>query len=424
VARTGWSRPTPSTPPGGLSLDGHYQRCDRYRQGTLPLTRPIRSDAGVGMPRRSSFRPWLTGIGAARGATSAKGCWRRRAPLAPALSGAIRSAGAVGHQDASRRTRAETWADGWTLGRPFGRSRWTRASWCGRGRGQADGAGFLDHGQCPSRRTAMDTRVDPGTVARPGLPGWRASVRRRGRVRARPGRREGPPGWSRSWSPSDPALGGQASAPGLPGPGRRSLPGAGALAVVGALADHPGAQLRGAPAVLGGQLDRDPVAQGGLLLGAAHPGRQLSRAGRPDLEGGGGIEHQERPVLPLLSACLNARYGLWTNGDEQYCLAKQSDRGALTFEEIMNRHPRGRAVLGRGPAAQAQRPQAHDRGHPAVRLPPLPQLHRRHRGQAEGGGVLEASQAHLLQDRGRAIPVAGLLRHRDRAGQRHRRGRC
>jgi type I restriction enzyme M protein len=26
-----------------------------------------------------------------------------------------------------------------------------------------------------------------------------------------------------------------------------------------------------------------------------------------------------------LAACLNARYGLWTNGDEQYCLAKRAD---------------------------------------------------------------------------------------------------
>jgi type I restriction enzyme M protein len=43
-----------------------------------------------------------------------------------------------------------------------------------------------------------------------------------------------------------------------------------------------------------------------------------------------------------LAACLNARYGLWTNGDEQYCLAKRSDRGTLSFEEIIDIPPPGK----------------------------------------------------------------------------------
>ena len=35
-----------------------------------------------------------------------------------------------------------------------------------------------------------------------------------------------------------------------------------------------------------------------------------------------------------LSACLNARYGLWTNGTERLCIAKRNDRGESTFEAI------------------------------------------------------------------------------------------
>ena len=35
-----------------------------------------------------------------------------------------------------------------------------------------------------------------------------------------------------------------------------------------------------------------------------------------------------------LSACLNARYGLWTNGTERLCIAKRDDYGESTFEEI------------------------------------------------------------------------------------------
>ena len=35
-----------------------------------------------------------------------------------------------------------------------------------------------------------------------------------------------------------------------------------------------------------------------------------------------------------LSACLNARYGLWTNGTERLCIAKRDNHGESTFEEI------------------------------------------------------------------------------------------
>lgn len=56
-----------------------------------------------------------------------------------------------------------------------------------------------------------------------------------------------------------------------------------------------------------------------------------------------------------LAACLNARYGLWTNGDEQYCLAKRADgTGGFTFEEIID-------VPGFGQSeADAQRPRRKD----------------------------------------------------------------
>ena len=37
-----------------------------------------------------------------------------------------------------------------------------------------------------------------------------------------------------------------------------------------------------------------------------------------------------------MAACLNARYGLWTNGDDRFCLAKRaSSSGAFAFEETI-----------------------------------------------------------------------------------------
>ena len=37
-----------------------------------------------------------------------------------------------------------------------------------------------------------------------------------------------------------------------------------------------------------------------------------------------------------MAACLNARYGLWTNGDDRICLAKRaSSSEAFAFEEII-----------------------------------------------------------------------------------------
>ena len=35
-----------------------------------------------------------------------------------------------------------------------------------------------------------------------------------------------------------------------------------------------------------------------------------------------------------MAACLNAKYGLWTNGDERYCFAKREKNGVFYFEEI------------------------------------------------------------------------------------------
>jgi type I restriction enzyme M protein len=52
-----------------------------------------------------------------------------------------------------------------------------------------------------------------------------------------------------------------------------------------------------------------------------------------------------------MAACLNAQYGLWTNGDERYCFAKRIDgRGRFTFDEIIDIPARGQTE------ADAQRP--------------------------------------------------------------------
>jgi type I restriction enzyme M protein len=56
-----------------------------------------------------------------------------------------------------------------------------------------------------------------------------------------------------------------------------------------------------------------------------------------------------------MAACLNATYGIWTNGDEQFCLAKRADRsGGFVFEEIIDVPAFGQTE------AEAQRPQRKD----------------------------------------------------------------
>ncbi|MFH1689910.1 MAG: N-6 DNA methylase [Candidatus Eisenbacteria bacterium] len=37
-----------------------------------------------------------------------------------------------------------------------------------------------------------------------------------------------------------------------------------------------------------------------------------------------------------MAACLNARYGLWTNGDDRFCFAKRTAKGQHTFEPIVD----------------------------------------------------------------------------------------
>lgn len=57
-----------------------------------------------------------------------------------------------------------------------------------------------------------------------------------------------------------------------------------------------------------------------------------------------------------LAACLNAKYGLWTNGDEQYCFAKRADgSGGFTFDDGIIDIP----ALGQS-EADAQRPKRKD----------------------------------------------------------------
>lgn len=35
-----------------------------------------------------------------------------------------------------------------------------------------------------------------------------------------------------------------------------------------------------------------------------------------------------------MAACLNAKFGLWTNGDERYCFAKREKDGIFTYEDV------------------------------------------------------------------------------------------
>ncbi len=123
---------------------------------------------------------------------------------------------------------------------------------------------------------------------------------------------------------------------------------------------------------------------------------ETKRAGTNPANRTEGIEQ----LRSYMAACMNVQYGLWTNGDEQVCLAKRTDEsGGYTAATIIDIPALGQTE------ADAQRPKRKDLK-PATADNLLfafrrcPQLHRRHRGQAEAGGVLGAAQAHLLQDRG------------------------
>lgn len=55
-----------------------------------------------------------------------------------------------------------------------------------------------------------------------------------------------------------------------------------------------------------------------------------------------------------MASCLNVQYGIWTNGDEQYCLAKRAHGEKLAFEEIIDIPAFGQSE------AEAQRPSRKD----------------------------------------------------------------
>lgn len=55
-----------------------------------------------------------------------------------------------------------------------------------------------------------------------------------------------------------------------------------------------------------------------------------------------------------VAACLNAEYGLWTNGDDRFCFAKRFERGGYVFEEIVEIPAAGQTE------EEAQRPRRKD----------------------------------------------------------------
>lgn len=55
-----------------------------------------------------------------------------------------------------------------------------------------------------------------------------------------------------------------------------------------------------------------------------------------------------------MAACLNAQYGMWTNGDDRYCFAKRPDKGGFVFEEILEIPAAGQTE------ADAERPKRRD----------------------------------------------------------------
>lgn len=59
---------------------------------------------------------------------------------------------------------------------------------------------------------------------------------------------------------------------------------------------------------------------------------ETKKAGTSPANKKDGIEQ----LKSYMAACLNAEFGLWTNGDERYCFAKRERGGVLHFEEIVD----------------------------------------------------------------------------------------
>jgi len=55
-----------------------------------------------------------------------------------------------------------------------------------------------------------------------------------------------------------------------------------------------------------------------------------------------------------MAACVNAEYGLWTNGDDRFCFAKRQEGGKHVFEEILDIPAAGQTE------SEAQRPKRKD----------------------------------------------------------------
>lgn len=69
------------------------------------------------------------------------------------------------------------------------------------------------------------------------------------------------------------------------------------------------------------------------------------------------IEHAREGIGQLesyLAACLNARYGIWTNGDDRLCLAKRQEGDRQRYERILDIPAAGQSE------ADAQRPRRRD----------------------------------------------------------------
>jgi type I restriction enzyme M protein len=78
---------------------------------------------------------------------------------------------------------------------------------------------------------------------------------------------------------------------------------------------------------------------------------ETKRAGTSPVSRTDGVDQ----LRSYMAACLNATYGIWTNGDEQFCLAKRAGRsGGFVFEEIIDVPAFGQTE------AEAQRPQRKD----------------------------------------------------------------
>ena len=117
-----------------------------------------------------------------------------------------------------------------------------------------------------------------------------------------------------------------------------------------------------------------------------------------------------------MAGCVNGEFGMWTNGQERFCYRRVTENGTVQFVEISDIPEKGKTLdETERPSFVELRPATSDVL--LFTIPAMSQLHRGKPGTTEAGSLLGAVEAHLLQDRRRAVERDRLLRDLERAAE-------